>query len=48
MFQSMDENQTCKRMRSLSLVYDNVETHPSRFTLSSAKAVIELECNILL
>ena len=44
MSQSMDEKQTCKGMRSLSSVYDtNVATHPSRFTLKLAKAVIELK-----
>ena len=43
MSQIMDEIQPCKEMRSLS---KGVATKPSRFTLRSAKAVIELECNI--
>ena len=53
MSQSMNENQTCKGMKSLRKgmkvsVYDNVATHPSRFSLRSAKAVTKLECNILI
>ena len=52
MSQSMDENQTCKGISlrkgvKESSVYDNAATLLSRFTLRSAKAVIELKCNIL-
>ena len=49
MSQIMDENQTCKEMRSLRKgvkVNDNVATQPSRVTLRSAKKVTEFECNI--